>query len=426
MRAALLAPLAWLVSASQPCAGEWFVDDDGGPGVDFTDVQPAVDAASSGDVVHVAPGLYSGFTLTKPLTIVGTLTVYPIVPSTVAGPVLVSAVPAGTTALLVDLVLDAGLRLGDSAGTLVAENLSVRAEAGKPALSVHDCDDVRVYRSDFSDLYFLTAPPVVEAMRIRTSRVELVQADVDGRDGDTLGVPGGTALLADAGAEVFVTLCEVHGGNGKDPQCSKFMPLEGGDGGDAIHVLGGASVTITGLAVPSLSDHPLIVGGWGGGCEGWCELLGEPGLALRIEAGGFVRHSGTPLGGGDTLSCFDPPAVHVEPGGMFLQPVPIDPSFYAQNLSATAKFELRAEPGALTWWALGPAPQTQPLAGILRDLLIVPIAVVPFGQVPASGALTFETSAPMALPPGTLLYLQVLTVDTAGPALSNSNFLYVR
>ena len=40
----------------------WLIDDDGGPGVAFTDLPAAVAAASDGDVLLVRPGTYSGFT----------------------------------------------------------------------------------------------------------------------------------------------------------------------------------------------------------------------------------------------------------------------------------------------------------------------------------------------------------------------------
>ena len=45
----------------------WIVDDDGGPGVDFTDIQPAIDAAAPGDLIVVRNGDYNGFILFKDL-----------------------------------------------------------------------------------------------------------------------------------------------------------------------------------------------------------------------------------------------------------------------------------------------------------------------------------------------------------------------
>lgn len=41
----------------------WVVDDNGGPGVDFTDLQPAANAASAGDLILVKDGFYNGFSV---------------------------------------------------------------------------------------------------------------------------------------------------------------------------------------------------------------------------------------------------------------------------------------------------------------------------------------------------------------------------
>ena len=51
-------------------AGTWIVDDDGGPGVDFTDIAPAIAAAAPGDSLLILAGIYSAFDLDKPLALV--------------------------------------------------------------------------------------------------------------------------------------------------------------------------------------------------------------------------------------------------------------------------------------------------------------------------------------------------------------------
>ena len=45
----ILAPLALVLAATSASSEIWIVDDDGGPGVDFTDIQPAIDIASDGN-----------------------------------------------------------------------------------------------------------------------------------------------------------------------------------------------------------------------------------------------------------------------------------------------------------------------------------------------------------------------------------------
>lgn len=77
---------AWLGSgalallSATASAGTWIVDDDGGPGVDFTSIAGAVAAAAPGDLILVKPGAYGTFWVNKPLKIVG----QPAVPPTVS------------------------------------------------------------------------------------------------------------------------------------------------------------------------------------------------------------------------------------------------------------------------------------------------------------------------------------------------------
>lgn len=49
----------------------WVVDDSGGPGVDFTDLPPAIAAAASGDRVIVHAGAYQAVTLTRAIQLAG-------------------------------------------------------------------------------------------------------------------------------------------------------------------------------------------------------------------------------------------------------------------------------------------------------------------------------------------------------------------
>src|SRR5262245_45261380 len=59
--------LAWSPALAQ--GKVWVVDDSGGPGVDFTDLPPAIAAASSGDVLLLRSGTYSKPVLAKGLTL---------------------------------------------------------------------------------------------------------------------------------------------------------------------------------------------------------------------------------------------------------------------------------------------------------------------------------------------------------------------
>jgi hypothetical protein len=86
--------LAWAfaVLSTPALATTYVVDDNGGPGVDFTTISAAVAAAQPGDLILVLDGTYSGFTLTKGLTVMGSGVV------TVQGAIEIANVPAGIRA----------------------------------------------------------------------------------------------------------------------------------------------------------------------------------------------------------------------------------------------------------------------------------------------------------------------------------------
>ncbi|MCU0865344.1 MAG: hypothetical protein MUC36_16295 [Planctomycetes bacterium] len=119
-----------------PAVGQaiWIVDRAGGPGVHFTEIQPAVLAAAPGDFIHVAAALgsYAGFTVSRPVTLIGGFG--PVNAQThVAGNVSITGIQAG------DVCMIAGLSVGFAAGS----GLTVTANAGLvhlEAISSWFCD----------------------------------------------------------------------------------------------------------------------------------------------------------------------------------------------------------------------------------------------------------------------------------------------
>ena len=72
----------------------WIVDAANGPGTNFTDLPPAVAAASNGDTIIVRPGTYSAFNVSgKALTMRGAGAATTMVSGSTT---TISAVPAGT------------------------------------------------------------------------------------------------------------------------------------------------------------------------------------------------------------------------------------------------------------------------------------------------------------------------------------------
>src|ERR1051325_7889584 len=107
--------------SSSALASTWIVDDNGGPGVDFTSITAAVAAAGPGDVILVRPGTYAGFTLTYPAAILGG------VGAMVTSIVHVDNLPAGQQATL------AGLQLRTPAITNCIAAVTIEDVVAQPA-----------------------------------------------------------------------------------------------------------------------------------------------------------------------------------------------------------------------------------------------------------------------------------------------------
>ena len=70
---ALQRTLGLLALLTAPLVGQqtWIIDSNNGPGTHFTDIPPAVSAASDGDTLIIRAGGYSGFSTGKALTLLG-------------------------------------------------------------------------------------------------------------------------------------------------------------------------------------------------------------------------------------------------------------------------------------------------------------------------------------------------------------------
>lgn len=391
------------------------VDDNGGPGVHFTDLPAAINASSPGDLLVVRAGNYSGFVLDKGLNIVG----FGVVQT---GNVRVQSIPAGAFAVLaglhvrqLDVVQNAGAVLFDEISA--SDNPTTMALASDYVLvTVEHCADVRFHRAD------LIAPGMTgnfggpTGLFVRGSRVELSSSRVHGGRGGNppssgcwSGNPGGRGLFVVDASRVHIALSTLRGGDGTDGDA--LCVAEGGDGGDALRIDGQSSVVVAGEPDDVLR----------GGARGLPHFqIADPGRAAYV-VNGDLRYSGCTLAsGGNNYPAIAGPATLA---------VPADP---------VLRFSGDATPGAvLLFGTLGtPAFNMRLQQGNtplvvddgLTDIerLSNRIRLHPLGPIPATGESLYPMQIPGGVPTGWLRVLQGYEIDTAsGQLVARTNSVIV-
>jgi len=187
---------------------------DGSGGGDFTTIQEAIDAASPGDLIRVLPGVYPGFDLDKPLSILG-LTGAPapqiknIVRVTGTGPVCLAGL-ALRTLQLNDIV---GLAVVDDC-TLGKWNRSILPAA----LQIRQCTAVLIGRCNILGQFGIDAGPTDggPAVDVQESRVTITDSVMEGgwgTDDFESGGDGGAGVRATLGSWVELAGSSVKGGD---------------------------------------------------------------------------------------------------------------------------------------------------------------------------------------------------------------------
>lgn len=418
----VLGSLGLVLVLAGPLRSQTFVvDDDGGPGVDFTDLPDAVAAAPQGAVLLVRSGSYSSFVLSKGLTILGTAPGVVIAPGT-----RIFSLPAGRRVVLAaleprDLVVEA------CAGTVVLDQVTLphpsQTTAGR-LLRVERCADVRVQGSTFglSGMEFTGRAGI----GIRTSRVELVSTTVRGDSGQTTfcgpGLPGGEAVFLESGGRVHVVASDLSGGIGGPVYslCGSECNLGAGPGGSALRLLGWASRAI--LAGPP--GNRLEGGFAGDGQE--CHCDGPPGAALLV-VGGLASHSGLELVGGETYCYGNGSAVVTSSGGAYVPEASAMPYLtlaFVPAPGAQVRFDVAGEPGDQVALILGRHPVVQALPGVEIERLITEERVLSMGPVGAEGNVNLLLTIPANLPAGFTFHAQA-RVQRAGAELRTNSLALV-
>lgn len=386
------------------------VDDGGGPGIDHTELQAAVDAAAEGATILVLEGHYGGFTvLGKGVQVVAAQGADVAIEG---GGISVRQVPGRSHVLLRGLKAlssdEEGLAVLHCQGAVVAEECAFQGAAGQgafalpephpagyPAVRVEDSMVMLLSCSakggDGSDYALLSAAQGdgAPALLVRGDGGSVVHGGIytggmggDVHDDDSAypGGAGGDAIrLADA-ALVHASGAELHGGDGGDGghDFDPFFGFSCGDGGD-----GGAGIAEGELPAQASVLDVAVDPGLGG--LGYVCPAGDPGVAFDVSALTLIPEQALDL---------RIPGPVAESGALVL--------------------ELAGPAGAPVLLAFAPAPEAYDLPPLLGPALVAPagLSVVALGTLPASPfALAFPLD--LDLPAGTALTLYAQAVYLA-------------
>jgi hypothetical protein len=408
----------------------WVVDDDGGQGTDFVDVQPALNAAVDGDLVLVRPGLYSGFELVgKSVSIAADIDGASIV----LGSSAVRDLPAGRSASLRGLRIvgtgGSALELTDCAGIVWLEACVVRGDQGDGFLgsptfhpdghagtSVEDCASAIFMRCTFEGGGGADFAPVfstrgdggdgVDAVGARVTSYECVFIGGDGGSvASTLvaddGGTGGLGLALDAGY-AMASDCRFEGGVGGIGGLVPGTPATcgaGGDGGDAL----GQHAPATGPVDVRLLACTFSPGAPGPGFDPPTCPAGSPGDSTALLFGSIDGLVGQPVS--------HRAASPVRAG----QPI---------------TFTIGGEPGAFVVLGVAAGPADLFVPDFNGSLVLDANAFVLFpGFVGLDGALTSTWPGSVAVAPGTALtaYTQpaLFVVSTLSLTVGSGSWLTV-
>ena len=270
----------------------WVVDDNGGAGVDFIDIQSGVNAAAAGDVLLVKPGTYDGFTIIgKSLTVQadlpGVVQLHEGAPG--ANDVVeVFALDPGQVVTLRGFEIQAvdhrGFHLLDCQGTVWIEE----CEVVRPAWTVDGANAEGMWMENCAD-------------------VILVRTTLRGGEGHHWNATGGPGTgLRGSYSQLHAFECLVEGGNG-----GTWYPL---------YMIGWPYAGAHGLHLDNsfgfFSDC-LVRGGDGGTYYhpdlGICVYHGNGGHGAYLVQNTLVRDVASIAYGGSGITWGCPPATHGEP-----------------------------------------------------------------------------------------------------------------
>jgi len=346
----------------------------------FSQIQPAIDAAPDGGLILVGPGIYTGFTVNaKSVSIVavpgvaqGVVTVRGTIRirNTTWQPVLLSGLNASGFATLG--ASEPGLELYNNAGGIRVQDCTFTGEVGdpwvggwaRPGASMVGNSQLAFERCTFNGSHgfynYLQGGPGASGVELSSAVASFESCTFQGGAGgnsEDEGGDGGAGLHAGDGSMFFLSGSTCRGGKGGDghPQFLNY----GGDGGPGIRLVNGASADALGCT-------------FSGGAAGQ-QWIGIPGLP--IDGSGLTQHAGVARTLQIAALAADAPAV-------------IHLTFTGQ-----AGDVVHARIGVSGEYT----PSTQPLG--TRLVIAPPIqAFRPLGVIPASGVLQARVVLPLVAP----------------------------
>jgi hypothetical protein len=275
-----LAPLLLLALAA-PVRSEVHTVGPPGSGADFTTIQAAVDAAAAGDTVLVAAGDYTGFSMEKPILVLGAgsektkvTSLYPV-----GTGVSVAGIPAEKVAVVAGMSFDAtpGAFIGSGIALLPAEGTVVLHDLKTLSEDFGQLEATGSARLVLSHLALTSSGSPGASLRGYSSRIWLVDSRLTKSMAVPIGFPAvlSTARLVDCDA--FFAGCTLigsdveptwtlQGGSGLELKESQVVAgrttFLGGDG--ATTGAGGFAAALTGASTLVAGADALLQGGLDG------------------------------------------------------------------------------------------------------------------------------------------------------------------
>jgi len=369
------------------------VDDDGGPGVDFTSIVDAVAAANRGDMISVHDGLYPAYiTLDQALRIESAAGSTSVVISSFV--MKIRDIPAGDEVHLRGLEF-VRLEIDDCEGSVFI------SEVRAGGIAMNHCANVRVADSE---IWGVRGCPwdyaCYPAASVSSSYAEFLRCDLRG-DSDfegEFGYDGQSGLVVGPASIVHCIRSTAVGGFGGRNYCVGGGDGVGGNGGHGVHVMPGGQLF--------LRLDPGAALGSGGSWEQGCNGDGVRGYEMLNE--GFVQFVGVT------------PADLDLAGAGEQEVVPLAPYVEGSITSELVTLTVHGRPGAAVHILVARQPALESLPTILEPLLVDPIRVMSIGVLPESGSFVLSAPLPPAMPPGSRFALQALVTDEFGRRLTNS------